>query len=240
MVGLAFRALARLAAVQALAWGMVLTPMAVLSQEQGVSPAAAVEGDEDAIFAAAVEANRRRDFTLAYDLFESLAEQDVTDAQFNLAVLTRQGRGRPQNFRTALFWAWLSLLGGEARAESLSRDLAESLPPEVRAEVVDRLRAHLQGQIDRGVEGAIVKFARLHSELMDTPDAETAYVWFSIGTALGIVGAIDYLSALAEGMEMPAILAAQSRAEAVFAASAFGAAPASAQSDNDNRRSTAP
>lgn len=235
-VGAGLLALACLGAMPAATEAQSQTPPDI----QHANGAATIEGDEDAIFAAAVEANRKRDFTLAYDLFEILADQDVADAQFNLAVLSRQGRGRPQNFRTALFWAWLAHLGDEARAAPLVQSLSESLPPEVRAEVADRLRARLQDQLNRGEAGAILKFARLHAELTDPPDPETAYVWFSIGTALGIIGAIDYLTRLSDGMEMAAILAAQSRAESTFASSAFalGSDGRTAQTPPDGQHTT--
>lgn len=59
--------------------------------------------DEDAQFDAATQAVRDRDFGLAIALFEPLAEADIPDAQFNLAVLLRQGRGRPQNHVEALY-----------------------------------------------------------------------------------------------------------------------------------------
>lgn len=215
-------------AMRASAFGAVVVLATCMSLGGSVALAAghavtSVEGDEDAIFAAAVEATRRRDFLQAYDLFEALADTDVADAQYNLAVLLRLGRGRPQNFRMALFWAWLSHLGDEPRAVELAQGLAQTMPPEILAQVASQLRDRLEAQLDRGERGAILKYARLHSELMDPSDSDTAYVWFSIGTALGVVGAVDYLSALTADMEMPAILAAQIRAETVFAQSAFTA-----------------
>lgn len=214
----------RMPMVAMLTAGLVALPMVPLAAQSVPAPAdapAGLEGDEDAIFAAAVEATRQRDFAQAYDLFETLAEADVADAQFNLAVLVRQGRGRPQNYRTALFWAWLSHLGDEPRAQTLARELEQMLPPEVRAEVEDRVATRLQAQLARGDRSAILKYARLNGELKQEPDATTAYVWFSIATALGIPGGIDLLARHTREMELPAILEAQTQAEEVFARSAF-------------------
>jgi hypothetical protein len=181
-------------------------------------------GDE--IFAAAVEAVRNRDYPRGYILFAELAEADAADAQFNLAVMLRKGQGRPQNYRQALFWAWLSHLGGETRAEPLARTLAQDVPPEIRAEVVNALAQRLEGQLAAGRSDAIIKFARLNAELRDPPDYETAYVWFAIGQALGVGGAAAGLAAAGEELEPAALVAAQDRAEKVFAESAFADAVA--------------
>jgi uncharacterized protein len=95
--------------------------------------------DEDARFDAATNAVRDRDFRLAVALFEPLAEADVPDAQFNLAVLLREGRGRPQNHVEALYWSALALLSDGTYAQDMVTELLERLPLGARQAVMSQL-----------------------------------------------------------------------------------------------------
>ena len=71
---------------------------------------------ENALFKEAVQAVKDRNYARAITLFEEQAKLPRHDAQYNLATLLRAGFGHPQDFQEALYWAWLSHLGGVAKA----------------------------------------------------------------------------------------------------------------------------
>ena len=70
----------------------------------------------DAEYDAAVAFVKQQDYDAAYEAFRRLSAFEQYDAQYNLATLLRAGFGHPQDFQEALYWAWLSHLGGVAKA----------------------------------------------------------------------------------------------------------------------------
>ena len=54
--------------------------------------------DPDKVYRIAVEAVRDKKYTIAVEHFEILAEQSQYDAQYNLALLLKQGLGIPQKY----------------------------------------------------------------------------------------------------------------------------------------------
>lgn len=185
------------------------------------SAAGAQETAEDIAFASATEAVRNHEFARAITLFKPLAEKDIADAQFNLAVLYKLGRGHPQNFVEAYYWGALAFLGDEANASSLVEELGEALPPAERDATLGRIKTRLTAQIDAGNVDATRKLARLFLELAAEPDYPAAYLWFSICYALGDNACKDGRDAAADELEPEAISAAQAKTATTFAASAF-------------------
>lgn len=141
--------------------------------------------DEEALFEAATKAVRDREFRQAVALFETLAEADIPDAQYNLAVLLREGRGRPQNHADALYWGALAQLADVRPAQAMVSELNDRLPLAAREAVVARLIKRLTAQADAGKITAPRKLARVYAELKPEPDPRLAYIWFSICHALG-------------------------------------------------------
>ena len=76
--------------------------------------------DPDKAYRVAVEAVRDKKYTIAVEHFEILAKQSQYDAQYNLALLMKQGLGIPQNYPEALKWTWLAHLGGVKKAQGLA------------------------------------------------------------------------------------------------------------------------
>ena len=173
--------------------------------------------DEDARFDAATNAVRDRDFRLAVALFEPLAEADVPDAQFNLAVLLREGRGRPQNHVEALYWSALALLSDGTYAQDMVTELLERLPLGARQAVMSRLLDRLTAQAAGGEPDAPRKLARVYAELMPEPDARLAYIWFSICYALGDNRCGEGREEMAEGIEPEDLIDVQIEAGERFA-----------------------
>lgn len=180
----------------------------------------------DAVFAQAVEAVRAKDYGTAVDIFRDLAQQGEADAQFNFALLLKAGLGRPKNYEDAYYWFVLSMLGNEQRAEPMVNELSDLLPPSVKTEIYERISERLDQQLAAGNKRAIMKYAGLHANFLLEPDIETAYVWYSIGQALGLRGANEGTVAMSHLLEPEALIAAQRRALDDFESSEFAVRPA--------------
>ena len=154
-------------------------------------PATAQIDSSTATFNEAVQAVKDKNFRHAVKLFSLQAENDQHDAQYNLAILLEAGKGAPQDFTKALIWAWSAQLGGIEAAEELAEDLSGYLPEKSIEEVREAVRARLEARIEAGSPDAVSQFATFHLQILDEPDYETAYVWFSISAALGLEGALE-------------------------------------------------
>ncbi|MBO6898124.1 MAG: SEL1-like repeat protein [Shimia sp.] len=187
----------------------------VLASLAGAAMAEAHLGDADP-FQSAVRAVQAKDFAAATSLFETLAEADDYDAQFNLAILLRAGQGRPQNFVQALEWSLLAQLGGVERAVKLSADLSELVTPDAQADVFERIDLRLRERLAHGDRSAIMQFIELNSTTLPEPDMQTAYVWSLIAAALGLEEAAAKRDALMAELEADVILTLQDEARALF------------------------
>ena len=79
--------------------------------------------DSDRLFQEATTSVKEKDYGKAIDIFEKLSGDFEHDAQYNLALILRAGKGKPQDYKAALKWAWLAHLGGIDKAESLVDDI---------------------------------------------------------------------------------------------------------------------
>jgi TPR repeat protein len=170
----------------------------------------------NATFNEAVQAVKDKDFRHAVKLFSIQAQNNQHDAQYNLALLLEAGKGAPQDFTRALTWAWAAQLGGIEAAEELAEDLAGYLPEKaiegVRKEVQERLRA----RIDEGQSAAVMQFATYHVVMLEEPDFEAAYIWYSIGAALGLEGALVARDEARENVEEEKIVDLQREAGTIY------------------------
>jgi hypothetical protein len=167
-------------------------------------------------FRAAVQAVTAGDFLQANELFLMLAEQDDHEAQFNLAVLLRAGKGLPQNFVRALEWAWLAQLGGVARAPDIADSLIDKVLPATQVDIASRIDTRLRGRLSRGDREAIMQFVVFNRTILERPDLETAYIWSLIGAALGVQLAIEARDEISTELEARIILSAQDMAHQMF------------------------
>lgn len=180
------------------------------------SPATAQIESSDATFNEAVQAVKDKDFRHAVKLFSIQAQNNQHDAQYNLALLLEAGKGTPQDFTRALTWAWAAQLGGIEAAEDLADDLTGYLPEKaietVRSEVQERLRA----RIDEGQSADVTQFAAYHLVMLEEPDYESAYIWYSIGAALGLEGALEARDEARENVEDEKIVDLQREAGTIY------------------------
>jgi TPR repeat protein len=145
---------------------------------------AATEQKSD--FARAVQAVKDKNYQLALNLFELEAEKSEYEAMYNLALLLKAGKGRPQNYVDALYWAYLSQLGGIELASDIIDDLADILNEAQRTPILERVEAQLLKRIDTGDFDAIPQYASYFTTLLEEPDYAKAYQWYAIAVALGL------------------------------------------------------
>ena len=179
-------------------------------------PATAQIDSSTATFNEAVQAVKDKNFRHAVKLFSLQAENNQHDAQYNLAILLETGKGAPQDFTKALIWAWSAQLGGIEAAEELAEDLSGYLPEKSIEEVREAVRARLEARIEAGSPDAVSQFATFHLQMLDEPDYETAYVWFSISAALGLDGALEARDDARDNVDDEKIVDLQSEAGTIY------------------------
>ena len=180
------------------------------------NPSAAQIDTSTATFNEAVQAVKDKNFRHAAKLFALQAENNQHDAQYNLAILLEAGKGVPQDFTKALIWAWSAQLGGIEAAEELAEDLTGYLPEKSIEEVREAVRARLEARIKAGNADAVSQFASFHLQMLDEPDYETAYIWFSISTALGLKGTLEARDDARDNVEDERLVDLQSEAGSIY------------------------
>ena len=182
----------------------------------GSLPSAAQIDTSTATFNEAVQAVKDKNFRHAAKLFALQAENNQHDAQYNLAILLEAGKGVPQDFTKALIWAWSAQLGGIEAAEELAEDLIGYLPENSIEDVREEVRARLEARIKAGSADAVSQFASFHLQMLDEPDYETAYIWFSISTALGLKGTLEARDDARDNVEDERLVDLQSEAGTIY------------------------
>ena len=182
----------------------------------GSLPSTAQIDTSTATFTEAVQAVKDKNFRHAAKLFALQAENNQHDAQYNLAILLEAGKGVPQDFTKALIWAWSAQLGGIEAAEELAEDLTGYLPEKSIEEVREEVRARLEARIKAGSADAVSQFASFHLQMLDEPDYETAYIWFSISTALGLKGTLEARDDARDNVEDERLVDLQSEAGTIY------------------------
>ena len=180
------------------------------------NPIAAQIDTSTATFNEAVQAVKDKNFRHAAKLFALQAENNQHDAQYNMAILLEAGKGVPQDFTKALIWAWSAQLGGIEAAEELAEDLTGYLPEKSIEEVREAVRARLEARIRAGSADAVSQFASFHLQMLDEPDYETAYIWFSISAALGLKGTLEARDDARDNVEGERLVDLQSEAGSIY------------------------
>ena len=137
-------------------------------------------------FSEGVKAVKEKEYTIAADLFEPLAINGDIDAQYNLSILIRNGLGRPQNFGLSLKWAWLSYTGGFEKAKTVLIDkLLTFVPEENLEEIRNEVLKYILKSINEGNRGSLNQIGKYYLEVIEIPNYEKAYVFYSISVAFG-------------------------------------------------------
>ena len=180
-----------------------------------VGASAETRSDNEA-FSAAVKAVKARDYTRALILFEQQANDAKHDAQYNMAVLSQAGKGRPRNYPDALYWSWLAQLGGIEEAEDIAGDMLGILTEDDVKAVRLRVVENLQSRLEKGEINAISQFAEYHLNILEEPDYGTAYIWYSIAVALNIPDMIDQRDNTESEIEAKELARLQTEARELF------------------------
>ena len=177
------------------------------------------ETEEESIknFSEAVKAVEDKEYTLASDLFEPLAINGDIDAQYNLSILIRNGLGRPQNFMVSLKWAWLSYTGGFEKAKSVLIDKLITLVP---AENLEEIRKDVSNFIlkfiNEGDRPSLNQMGKFYLEVLEEPNYEKAYLFYSISVAFGDSGIKTLRDELLENIDSKNIVNIQSITNDLF------------------------
>ena len=178
--------------------------------------ASAESHSDNKAFNAAVEAVKARDYSRALILFEQQANDAEHDAQYNMAVLSQAGKGRPRNYPDALYWGWLAQLGGIEEAEKIASEMLDILTEDDVEAVRVRVLENLQSRLENGEINAISQFADYHLNVLEEPDHGTAYIWYSIAVALNIPDMIEPRDNTESDIEAEELARLQTEAKELF------------------------
>jgi len=168
------------------------------------------------MFSNAVAAVEKKDFVGAVRLFAALAEEGEPASQYNLSLLHYKGLGTPENYKSALYWAWNASLGGYEKAPALVDDIREDVTDQLITEVAESVIENLTKKAMSGDEQASIKLGKTYYSLFIEPDIKNAYIWFVIAQALSVEGSDELLSEVKKEIETPDLLLFQTDATATF------------------------
>ena len=212
--------MARISTIALVLGGVLLANSMAMADNHGGSQDDIATSDKT--FQEAVKAVKEKNYAHAYSLFELQAQAAQHDAQFNLALLLKSGRGTPQHYPDALMWSWLSYLGGIEKSKMLADEVIEFLTPDMISAVREKIAARLRQRIDNGDKDAVMQFARYHLEIAEEPDYQQAYFWYSIAAAIGIEGSLQARDDAADNLDTEQVLATQEEARSTFYGLSFG------------------
>ena len=168
------------------------------------------------MFSNAVAAVEKKDFVGAVRLFAALAEEGEPASQYNLSLLHYKGLGTPENYKSALYWAWNASLDGYEKAPALVDDIREDVTDQLITEVAESVIENLTKKAMSGDEQASIKLGKTYYSLFIEPDIKNAYIWFVIAQALSVEGSDELLSEVKKEIETPDLLLFQTDATATF------------------------
>ena len=139
---------------------------------------------DEELFEKASIAYKNGEFMVAFDNFSELAKKGIHDAQYNLAVILKSGKGVPKDYTEALFWSWRARLGGIELAVDQSEELEGLVPEKSLKDLRERVRETLRVRVFDGDSAAISRLANYFLMIPDEPNYEKAYLWFLVSAAL--------------------------------------------------------
>jgi len=168
------------------------------------------------IFVNGVAAVEEKNFVEAVKLFTTLAEQGEPASQYNLSLLHYKGLGTPENYQTALYWAWSASLDGYEKAPSLVDDIRKDVTDELISAVAESTVENLTNKAMSGDDKSSIKLGKTYYSLFIEPDIKNAYIWFVIAQALSVEGSDELLREVKAEIETPDLLLFQADATAMF------------------------
>mgnify|MGYP005683172869 CR=1 FL=1 len=168
------------------------------------------------MFLNAVAAVEEKDFVEAVRLFSALAEEGEPASQYNLSLLHYKGLGTPENYKSALYWAWNASLDGYEKAPALVDNIREDVTDKLITEVAGSVIEDLTEKAMSGDDEASIKLGKTYYSLFIEPDIKNAYIWFVIAQALSVEGSDELLREVKKEIETPDLLLFQADATSTF------------------------
>ena len=167
-------------------------------------------------FKSAIKYVEKKQFFEAYQIFSSLAELEIPEAQFNLALLYSNGLGTPKNFRLALYWSWQAHLNDHETAIEQVNKTYELINENLRNSVAETTIEELVASAQAGDRAAPLKLGKTYLGLFVEAQNQPAYLWLSISQAYGEERASALLEEAASLMTLEEVLAQQEEAQKSF------------------------
>jgi len=168
------------------------------------------------MFLNAVSAVEKKDFVEAVRLFSALAENGEPASQYNLSLLHYKGLGTPENYESALYWAWSASLDGYEKAPSLVDNIRGDVTDELVTQVAGRIIESLTEKAMSGDDNASIKLGKTYYNLVIEPDIKNAYIWSVIAQALSVEGSDELLREVKKEIETADLLLFQADAIETF------------------------
>ena len=180
-------------------------------------PSMGLAVDHSTQFNDAVQAVRDKNYGAAYEGFLPLAGAADHDAQYNLAILLRNGLGHPANYAQSLKWAWLADVGGNAKASKLCEELVEIIPDDTKETIRLQVKKVLDSRFEEGDSKVILQLAEYHLSIVIEPDYKSAYALRALAAAIGVENAVELRDEIEGELEPADLIEAQKMAAKLFA-----------------------
>ena len=165
--------------------------------------------ESDRLFKTATDLVKEQKYAEALTIFQNLANNNEYDAQYNLAFLISSGKGTTKNYREALYWALLSMLGKIEKGEKLSEELIEILPEKESEDVREEVLEHLIARFERKDADVLMQLGDFYLSVLEEEDFENAYLWFNVASAVGIENADEKRDKVEKKLEPDTIIKVQ-------------------------------
>ena len=170
----------------------------------------------DSDFKTAVKHIEKKRFFEAFEIFSTLADQGIPEAQFNLALLYSNGLGVPKNYRLALYWSWQAHLNNHETAISRVNIIYDLIDEKLRNSVAQTIIDEMLLIAQSGDRAAPLKLGKTYLSLFVEAQYKPAYLWLSISQAYGEETASAFMEEAASQMTLEEVLAQQEEAQKAF------------------------
>ena len=147
----------------------------------------------------ALNAIEKQDYNKAFSIFKKLADSGDAEAQYNLAIMYRQGKGVSQDASLALKWFEKSAIQGLANAEYYLGHLYDTGDTVNRDPVI--AVTWYKKAAEKGNPLAQSNLGVAYASGEGVPqDIIKAYVWFSLAASQGLTAALENRNILKKEM----------------------------------------
>ena len=172
--------------------------------------------NSDILFKQATDFVKSKNYEEAILIFEKLAKNSEHDAQYNLAVILKAGKGKTKKYTDSLYWAYLSKLGNISEADDLVSELIDLIPEKTVETIREEVKVYLESSIEGGSETSIMQLGKFFLEVVEEKEYPSAYKWFTVGAALGLESAVEMRDEVEEELTPEEIIEEQDNADKFF------------------------